>query len=577
MMRAGQVIVGGEAGGPVLATTEPLSFWGGIDPATGVVIDALHPLCGQAVTGRVLMMPATRGSCTGSGVLLDLVLSGRGPAALVFSEPEDVVTLGVLVAAEMFGHSLPVLRLDALAFAALADRDAARIGAQDIRAGDLTIPLARRAASALALTPVDRAFLDGAEGPAAQAAMRIICAMAAQQGASGLIDVTQGHIDGCIYASPANLTFARKMADLGGRVRVPTTMNAISVDHAHWRSQGVPSDFGGAAQALADAYLRMGCRPSFTCAPYLLETAPARGEAIAWAESNAVVYANSVLGARTAKHPDFLDLCIALTGRAPLAGAYLVQNRVARCVVEVDLPVAPDDAFWPLVGYLAGKAAPDCIPLLRGLAPARPGPEALKALCAAFGTTSAAAMLHVEGVTPEAHLLAGEADHARITLADMAACWRQFNNGPEAVDLVAIGSPHASLEECRALATLLAGRRVAIATIVTAGRAVIAAARAEGVLAALEAVGVQVLPDLCWCSISEPVFPPQARALMTNSGKYAHYGPGLSGRARRFGGLAACAEAAITGRAGPDMPPWFQDARTGCLAPPGSGQGATCL
>ncbi len=389
-------------------------------------------------------------------------------------------------------------------------------------------------------------------------AMRILCAMAANQGAERLIDVTQGHIDGCIYASPANLTFAEKMADMGARVRIPTTMNAISVDHGNWRAQGVPPTFGGPAQRLADAYVRMGCQPSFTCSPYLLDTAPHEGEAIAWAESNAVIYANTVLGARTAKHPDFLDLCIAMTGRAPLAGVYLDAPRQARRILDVELPEAIDDAFWPLIGWLAGKAAPDRIPLLRGLAAAKPTPENLKAVCAAFGTTSAAPMLHVEGVTPEAHRISPDADHACITRADMVAGWQVLNAGPDRVELVAIGSPHASAEECRVLADALDGRRVAIPTIVTAGRAVMEHMCAEGTLARLEADGVQVLPDLCWCSISEPVFPPATRALMTNSGKYAHYGPGLSGRAIRFGGLAACAEAAITGKAPHALPHWLE-------------------
>src|SRR3989338_3165505 len=230
----------------------------------------------------------------------------------------------------------------------------------------------------------------------------LTCAMATNRGATRLVDVTQAHIDGCIYASPANLTFADKMASLGAQVVVPTTINAISVDHANWRAQGVPPQFGGPAQRLADAYVWMGCQPTFTCSPYLLDTAPKAGEAIAWAESNAVVYANSVLAARTAKHPDFLDLCIALTGRAPLAGVYLDDPRRPARVIEIDLPDGIDDAFWPLIGYMAGKAAPDRIPLLRGLSAAAPDRDDLKALCAAFGTTSAAPMLHIEEVTPEA-------------------------------------------------------------------------------------------------------------------------------------------------------------------------------
>ncbi|MFP5479276.1 MAG: aconitase X [Alphaproteobacteria bacterium] len=557
MTLSARFILSGHAEGEVLAAREPLSFWGGVDPATGQVIDVHHPLSGQNMAGRILVMPGTRGSCTGSGVLLDMVLNGHAPAALVFCEPEDVVTLGALIAAEMFGKPLPVLRLSPEAHAVLSKARTARITETALIADGLELAIDPPATGALELTDQDRAMLDGREGEATAQAMRILCAMAVNQGATRLIDVTQGHIDGCIYASPANLTFAEKMADMGARVRIPTTMNAISVDHGNWRAQGVPPSFGGPAQRLADAYVRMGCQPSFTCSPYLLDSAPSEGEAIAWSESNAVIYANSVLGARTAKHPDFLDLCSAMTGRAPLSGVYLDENRQARRILEIDLPEGIDDAFWPLIGYLAGKFAPDRIPLLRGLAPAGPTPEALKALCAAFGTTSAAPMLHVEGVTPEAFRVAPGADVVRITRKDMAQAWELLNDGPETVELVAIGSPHASILECRALAEALAGRKAVVATIVTAGRKVMEAAQAEGTLARLTGSGVQVLPDLCWCSISEPVFPPGTRALMTNSGKYAHYGPGLSGREVRFGSLAACAEAAVTGRAPKVLPAWL--------------------
>ncbi|MBV7518601.1 aconitase X [Ensifer sp. ENS12] len=553
-------ILSGSADGPIIATEEALSFWGGVDPATALVIDVHHPLHGICLTGGILMMPSSRGSCTGSGVLLDMALTGRGPAALVFCEAEDVLTLGALIAAEMFGKSLPVLRLSRDAFKMLSQAKSAGIGAGTIEADGLIIPVEPPATAALDLTEADRAMLDGRDGVAVQQAMRIISAMAAQQGAEKLIDVVQGHIDGCIYASPANLTFAEKMANMGAKVRVPTTMNAISVDRANWRAQGVPESFGDPAAKLADAYVRMGCRPTFTCSPYLLDSAPKSGESIAWAESNAVIFANTVLGARTAKHPDFLDLCIALTGRAPLSGVYLDEPRRAKRVIDVDLPENIDDAFWPLIGYLAGRAAPDRIPLLRGLASARPSRDDLKALCAAFGTTSAAPMLHVEGVTPEAEGAAAEdADHTATTRADMAEAWAHFNEGPAEVELVAIGSPHASLEECRALADAFDGRKRHgdVAVIVTAGRDAIAAAREEGLLARLEASGIQVLPDLCWCSISEPVFPTKTRALMTNSGKYAHYGPGLSGRAVRFGSLADCVEAALTGRVPARLPAWL--------------------
>lgn len=554
-------ILSGEAEGPVLATSTPLSFWGGVSPEDAQIIDVHHPLHGARLAGAVLLMPSGRGSCSGSGVLLDLILNNLAPAAIIFSGAEDVLTLGALVAATMFARQVPVVRVSPPVFQKLAACSSLRLTQSAIEGEGVTVMLAPPPISELELTVADRQMLAGEAGPGTRQAMQIICAMAIQQGARKLVDVIQVHVDGCIYASPANLTFAQRMADTGAQVRVPTTMNAISVDYLNWRSQQVPVAFGAPAAKLAEAYVRMGCRPTYTCSPYLLATAPKFGERIAWAESNAVIFANSVLGARTPKHPDFLDLCIALTGRAPLSGVYIDENRRAELVVDVDLPDDVDDAVWPLIGYLAGQVSPNRVPLLRGLAAAKPTRDDLKALCAAFGTTSAAAMLHIEDVTPEAaSSLAGAEPRRAITRKDMAEGWRHLSAGPEEIDLVALGSPHASLSECRAFAAALDGRKrhADVSVIVTAGQEVISQAGEEGTLARLRDAGVVVLPDLCWCSISEPVFPPKARTVITNSGKYAHYGPGLSGRSVRFGSLNDCAEAAATGKVPCRLPHWLE-------------------
>lgn len=558
----GIIIVPGTAAGRVVAIDEPLSFWGGVDASSGVVIDVHHPAHGISLAGAVVMMPTSRGSCSGSGVLLELALSGCGPAALIFSGPEDTLTLGAIVATEMFGRCIPVIRLPRGAFEALSSAAEATIGPDAVSGdgGRIRIALSPAAHADLDLSPDDLHLLGGAEGSGAQQAMRIICAMARQQGATTLVGVTRAHVDGCIYAGPANLIFAERMEELGARTRVPTTMNAISVDHANWRQQGVAPAFGEPAARLADAYVRMGCRASFTCAPYSLPEPPGLGEAIGWSESNAVIFANSVLGARTAKHPDFLDFCIAVTGRAPLAGAFLDDGRRALRAVRVDVPDGADGSVWPLIGYVVGLASPDRIPLIRGLGTARPTQDDLKALCAAFGTTSSASMLHIEGITPEAETLGGRPDdEVLIGREALAESWRKLNDGPAAIDLVAIGSPHASLDECRVVAERLGGRNLAedVSLIVTAGRDVVAAAAAEGTLQRLRDSGVAVVPDLCWCSITRPVFPERAKVVLTNSGKYAHYGPGLSGCSVRLGTLDDCIEAAVTGAAPASLPRWL--------------------
>lgn len=556
----GQSILAGRARGDILATDEGLSFWGGVDPLTGLVIDTHHPLCGQSIAGRVLVMPTTRGSCSGSGVMLDLALNGLAPAAFVFREPEDVVTLGAMIAARMFDRPVPVLRLGVEAFARAAKAKTADLTDTALIVDGHTLPLEPLPVTTLELSAEDHAMLDGTDGPARRIAMEVICAMATLQGATTLVDVSQGHIDGCILANTANLRFAEKMAEMGGRVAIPTTINAISVDHGNWRNQGVPPVFGLKAARLADAYVNMGVRPTFTCAPYLLSSAPKAGDNIGWSESNAVIYANTVLAARTVKHPDYLDLFIAMTGRAPLSGVYLKKLRAPRRRLHVDVPLGHDEALWPMLGYIAGQLAPDCIPLLTGLEATPATPDDLKAMCAAFGTTSAAPMLHIAGHTPEAADFATPTELITITPADLARVWHELNQGPERIDLVAFGSPHFSTPECRALAGLATGRcATSTAVIITLGQNVLGEISTDGTLERLKAFGAEVIPDICWCSITEPVFPQKARSLMTNSGKYAHYAPGLSGRDVRFGSLADCVEAARTGQAPATPPTWLNE------------------
>lgn len=551
-------LVPGQADAAVLACQEGLSFWGGVDPDTGVIIDAHHPDHGASLAGRIVLMPTSRGSCSGSGVLLQLARDGHAPAALIFSEQENILTLGAMIAEQLFDARVIVIRCARAIYDDLAGADCAKITSDELRFGGRSVPLAELRPDMLALNDTDLGMLTGQEGAALEVAMKTLCLMAAAQGAQDLIDVARGHIDGCILAHDANLDFAEKMHQMGARTRIPTTINAISVDRENWQSQDVVPDFGDKASRLADAYVKMGARPTFTCAPYLLDEGPILGEMIGWSESNAVIYANSVIGARTVKHPDYLDLFIAMTGRAPNTGVYLDENRVPEYVIDVVLPETYDDALWPMLGWLAGVRSPNGVPVLTGLENAQPTEDDLKALCAAFGTTSAAPLIHVRGHTPEGALSPRDGHkQSQITPADLAVVWRDFNAADAQVDLVAIGSPHASLTECRAFADLVEGRQCSTDTIMTVGRDVLAAADVEGIVERLHDAGVRIIPDICWCSITEPVFPPDAQVLMTNSGKYAHYANGLTGRGVRFGGLADCAHAAITGTAAGCLPDWL--------------------
>ena len=548
--------------GKVFKCCEGLSFWGGVDPHTGRIIDIHHPNHGSFISKKFLLMPTSRGSCSGSGVLLQLAQSELAPAALIFHETEEILTLGAIVADQLFNKQVAVLKVSKEIYNDLARADTAEIFRNKLMFGSKIINLTKLNIGILNLSAEDQSILKGERGTAQQIAMETICKMARLQDAKELIGITKGHIDGCILAHDANLMFAEKMYQLGASISIPTTINAISVNRNNWESQGIDPDFGNKASRLADAYVKMGAHPTYTCAPYLLEDIPKEHEVIGWSESNAVIYANSVLGAKTQKHPDYFDLFVAMTGRAPKAGVYLDKERMPKYEINIDLPSKFDDSIWPMIGWLIGKFSPNKIPLVTGLEKTSLTADDLKALCAAFGTTSAAPMLFIDGHTPGDELSnIQQMDKFKITHEHLATLWKDFNTADIKVDLVAIGSPHASLSECRNFVKFFDGKSCSpnVKTIITVGRDVLSQVKEEGILEELKRAGIQVVSDICWCSITEPIFPCNTSVIMTNSGKYAHYAHGLTGRKTRFGSLEDCAKTAQSGLANSDLPYWLSN------------------
>lgn len=548
--------------GKVFKCCEGLSFWGGVDPHTGRIIDIHHPNHGSFISKKFLLMPTSRGSCSGSGVLLQLAQSELAPAALIFHETEEILTLGAIVADQLFDKQVAVLKVSKEIYNDLARADTAEIFRNKLMFGSKIINLTKLNIGILNLSAEDQSILKGERGTAQQIAMETICKMARLQDAKELIGITKGHIDGCILAHDANLMFAEKMYQLGASISIPTTINAISVNRNNWESQGIDPDFGNKASRLADAYVKMGAHPTYTCAPYLLEDIPKEHEVIGWSESNAVIYANSVLGAKTQKHPDYFDLFVAMTGRAPKAGVYLDKERMPKYEINIDLPSKFDDSIWPMIGWLIGKFSPNKIPLVTGLEKTSLTADDLKALCAAFGTTSAAPMLFIDGHTPGDELSnIQQMDKFKITHEHLATLWKDFNTADIKVDLVAIGSPHASLSECRNFVKFFDGKSCSpnVKTIITVGRDVLSQVKEEGILEELKRAGIQVVSDICWCSITEPIFPYNTSVIMTNSGKYAHYAHGLTGRKTRFGSLEDCAKTAQSGLANSDLPYWLSN------------------
>src|SRR5215207_168959 len=210
----------------------------------------------------------------------------------------------------------------------------------------------------LTLSSKDQSMLQGEFGPATRLAMRVVARMAEVAGANELLDITGAHIDSTVYIGEAGLECAERLASLGAKVSVPTTLNVSGLDEHHWQEWAVPSDWARLAHRQMLAYQSMGTIPTWTCAPYQTETRPAFGQQIAWGESNAIVFANSVLGARTERYPDLFDICCAITGRVPNVGLHITENRAGQLLLNVkEIPesLQLSDDFYPVLGHFIGN------------------------------------------------------------------------------------------------------------------------------------------------------------------------------------------------------------------------------
>ncbi len=417
----------------------------------------------------------------------------------------------------------------------------------------------------LALTVSDRALLAGDRGEGVRLAMAIVVKMAKVQGAAGLLDITAAHIDSALFMGDATLDFAERLADHGATVVVPTTLNVSGVEEQRWREWAVPADWANKAQRQMRAYEKMGCRPTWTCAPYQTEARPAFGQQIAWGESSAIVFANSVLGARTERYPDLLDICAAITGRVPAIGLHLDEHRRGQDLVvlrDVPATLQASDVFYPVLGHRIGQLVEDRVPVIEGLAH-HPSEDQLKALGAAMASSGAVALFHIAGVTPEAptrEAAFGGGAPGRvfeIDLSNVRDARDDLASGvSDTLHMVVLGSPHFSLDEFRQLSSLVQERtrHPNVRFLVTTSRAVAAIAREAGLLDPLQAFGGELMVDTC--ILTSPVLPDSIRSLMTNSAKFAYYTPGLLNRSMAFGSLSDCVASAEAGRVVRDETLW---------------------
>ena len=415
---------------------------------------------------------------------------------------------------------------------------------------------------AVKLSTRDEQLLNGQYGKAAQMAMRILIRMAEVQDAVEMMDVSQAHIDGCGLLSETGLEFAETLAIKGGRVSIPTTLNMGPLDLQNWKRFGVNEDFAAKAIRQAKAYTDMGCIPTWTCAPYQNYLTPRFGQQIAWGESNAICYANSVLGARTNRYGDFIDICAAITGRVPKCGLHLKENRKGQILlrlIDIEPATMHSNAFYAVLGHLVGLIAEDKIPVIEGL-PTEVSSDQLKAFCAAAASSGELALFHAVGVTPEADSIK-QAFHGGkpqriidIHISDLKKSEADLSTAREGdkLDLVVLGCPHFSFDEFRELARLIQFHNDKGETLHPDVKFIVISCQTSYALLqrsnfsdVLAGFGIEITLDTC--VFHTPMVSPATKVIMTNSGKCSYYAPGELGVKVAFGDMAECVDSAVKG------------------------------
>ena len=367
--------------------------------------------------------------------------------------------------------------------------------------------------------------------PSVRKAMEILVALGTIYGAERLIPVSSVQISGVSYDNlgEAGLEFLAEMAAGGGKARVFTTLNPAGMDIESWRSLGISPEFAEAQQKVIAAFARMGVVTTCTCTPYLVGSLPHFGEHVAWAESSAVCFANSVLGARTNREGGPSALAAALTGLTPAYGYHIAENRRPAITVTVDASLAGTQEFGALglvIGKALEKAAVKPLPFIRGISSA--SLEELKSFCASLATYGGAALFHMEGITPEASLYEPPSPAVTVARQDIDSAIHSLIEGTQSPastpnglpDLYSLGCPHLSLHEIAQIAHLLEGKKVKKEFWITTARPTRDAAERMGYTAIIEAAGVKIAADTC-CVVA-PIGG-RFQTLVTDSAKACYY------------------------------------------------------
>jgi predicted aconitase len=419
----------------------------------------------------------------------------------------------------------------------------------------------------IALDQTDRARLAGEEGAAMQLAMRLVLRAAAIMGAKSLVPITFAHLDSCFYTGEAHVDFAQYLLDHGASFSVPawTNVGTVSLENSALRPESEAPETVMGARRLMQIYHKLGAKPVWTCAPYQLPGRPRLGDHIVAGESNAVTFYNSVLGARTNKYGDYLDVACAMLGKAPLAGLHLDEARAGELLFDTAMISAEfrrKNIFYHLLGHHLGRIAGQRIPVVTGL-PADCTEDDLKAVSAAVAASGGVELWHAVGRTPEAadidRAFRGRKPVASFNVVndDMIRAHRELTSGRDGpLAMVALGTPHFSFSEFAELTNLLAGRSVksGLPLYVSTSRFIRDLASARGWIEMLERAGATIVVDTC--TYYSPAVRGAKGRVMTNAAKWAYYAPGMLDVEVVFGSLTECVESAVRGEVWRDPDLW---------------------
>ncbi len=391
------------------------------------------------------------------------------------------------------------------------------------------------------LTSQQQKMLSGSNGRATQKSMEILCALGEIYGAKKLIPVASVQIAGVSYDNlgDAGLDYLAELAK-DGKVKVLTTLNPAGMDLKEWKKLGISEEFADKQLKVVDAFYRMGVVTSCTCTPYLVGNLPRFGESVAWSESSAVAFGNSVLGIRTNREGGPSALAAALTGFTPEYGLHLDQNRQAQVEAKTEVKPKSTEEFGAL-GCAIGKKIGNKIPLITGIRGG--GMEELKSFSASIATYGGTALYHIKGITP--NRTKRPAEKVTITKDDFAAALKEMTDEGDDVDLVGLGCPHASIHELAMIADLLKGKKVKAEMWVCTARQTKDLADTMGYTKVIEDAGAKVAADTCM--VVAPI-KSKFKVMATDSAKGCYYARGKNKFKTKIGSLKDCVKAAITGK-----------------------------